>query len=319
MYLSTHDPLHLSKNGQNIRIIRMNGGLGNQTFQYIFARWLEIKTGEPCYIDDFHFVNFPPPNIEQGLHNGYELERVFGVKPHLLSRHVSPKQKEEMFWYYQKGVSLPDILLSMGYPLSLIAETSNFSFRGNVSWTPANMYNPLLMNTRGCTYIHGYFINVNWFKDIIGQMLRELTFIPIPDEKNQELARQIMETNSVAVHFRKREIFATEWQTPDGDVARAIELFEKWRVDNNGEEFTYFIFTDNPDYVREHWDDAGLSGRRTVFVEGNTNPNNYIDCQLMALCKHRIVTNSSFDYLAALIRKHRDGLIVNLCPPREIV
>ena len=31
----------------------MNGGLGNQIFQYVFFRWLEVETGESCIIDAY--------------------------------------------------------------------------------------------------------------------------------------------------------------------------------------------------------------------------------------------------------------------------
>lgn len=313
MYFSSFDPFHLSTNGENIRILYMNGGLGNQAFQYIFARWLEIKTGEPCYLNDFYFYS------KNKVHNGYEIERVFGLKPRLLSEHITKTQMEEMLWYYERGVSIENQLLSMGYPLCLIAETSNFNFKGNVIWTPANEYNNKLTETRGCIYYHGYFINVNYFKDIMDKMLQELQFKPIEDEKNKEYARLMENTNSVAVHFRTKEIFAKEWKVPEFVYAQAVEALEDKRKQDGSEEYTYFIFTDGIDYVKEHYKEAGLGDKKLVFVEGNVEPNNYIDCQLMTLCKHRIVTNSAFDYLAALIRKRREGYFVNLSLIRDIV
>ena len=35
-----------------MQIVMLNGGLGNQIFQYIFFRWLEVRSGEQCVIDD---------------------------------------------------------------------------------------------------------------------------------------------------------------------------------------------------------------------------------------------------------------------------
>ena len=58
----------------------LNGGLANQTFQYIFARFAEnyLDDGEPWYLDDsFFYVN--------NVHNGYELKKVFGIEANLLS------------------------------------------------------------------------------------------------------------------------------------------------------------------------------------------------------------------------------------------
>ena len=61
-----------------MRIQFLNGGLANQTFQYIFARYYELAKGEPMYLDDSYFALHT-------VHNGYELEKVFGIKPHMLS------------------------------------------------------------------------------------------------------------------------------------------------------------------------------------------------------------------------------------------
>lgn len=64
-----------------MKIVMCNGGLGNQTFQYIFARYLELKSGESVWVDDSSFC------MPKVVHNGLELQRVFpNVKIHLLSQ-----------------------------------------------------------------------------------------------------------------------------------------------------------------------------------------------------------------------------------------
>lgn len=35
-----------------MRIQFLNGGLANQAFQYIFARYYALEKGEPMYMDD---------------------------------------------------------------------------------------------------------------------------------------------------------------------------------------------------------------------------------------------------------------------------
>ena len=62
-----------------MRIQLINGGLGNQVFQYIFMRFAErYSPGEVWYLDDSAF-------FLGRQHNGYELEKVFGIKANLLS------------------------------------------------------------------------------------------------------------------------------------------------------------------------------------------------------------------------------------------
>ena len=51
-----------------MKIVLMNGGLGNQLFQYAFYRYIQIATNDICYIDDSAFFG---KNVE---HNGFENE-----------------------------------------------------------------------------------------------------------------------------------------------------------------------------------------------------------------------------------------------------
>ena len=77
------------RKGNHMNIVFMNGGLGNQTFQYIYLRYLELQTGQPCIIDDSPFWGSDVP------HNGYELEKVF---------HIHHQRMSELFdadvWNY---------------------------------------------------------------------------------------------------------------------------------------------------------------------------------------------------------------------------
>lgn len=61
-----------------MRIVLFNGGLGNQLFQYIFSKVIEKYSREECILDDSEF-------FVAKEHNGYELEKVFGIKANLLS------------------------------------------------------------------------------------------------------------------------------------------------------------------------------------------------------------------------------------------
>jgi hypothetical protein len=59
----------------------MSGGLGNQAFQYIFARYVEERTGQRVYVDDSFFwlcaegiaadKERKPPAADTTQHNGY--------------------------------------------------------------------------------------------------------------------------------------------------------------------------------------------------------------------------------------------------------
>ena len=84
-----------------MKIILMNGGFGNQLFQYVFYRYIEFATGDICYIDDSAFWG---NNIE---HNGFEIEKIFDLKCNLLSSFFDDDVWNEMLTKKQEGISIP--------------------------------------------------------------------------------------------------------------------------------------------------------------------------------------------------------------------
>ena len=68
---------------ENIKLVILNNGLGNQLYQYAFMRFLELSTKEKLVLDNSSFWG------EKVDHNGYELEKVFGLKLDLLSNYFT--------------------------------------------------------------------------------------------------------------------------------------------------------------------------------------------------------------------------------------
>ena len=93
-----------SRKGRALKIQFLNGGLANQVFQYIFARYYELShPGDKMYMDDTYFATYT-------VHNGYELENVFGVRPHMLSGCFDGKVWNFILEEKRRGKSVPQIL-----------------------------------------------------------------------------------------------------------------------------------------------------------------------------------------------------------------
>ena len=304
--MNNRDPLCL---GHQAKIVLLNGGLGNQICQYIFLRWLEIKGGEPCLADDSDFCT------AHHLHNGYELERIFGVNIKRLSQHVLLSDWERLMHYYPH-VGICQQLYNMGYPLTLLAEADDFCFDGNVVYTSS--YEPRVARARGFLYFHGYWLHNFYFKDIKDTIRQELTFPKITDEKNIAYAKAIQNSQSLCIHIRRGDFVERDWDLPPAMYKEAIDIIEE----RLGKGYMhYFVFSDDIDYCQRHAREYGLpdDGDSLTFVEGNSGENSYIDMQLMTMCHHMIVSNSSFSYLAALLRKRDDGFLMGIGHDRPLV
>ena len=266
-----------------MKIQLLNGGLGNQVFQYIFARFVELTTDDIVYLDDsfFYLTN---------MHNGYELERVFPHScPHLLSKEFEPKHWNYLLENKKKDISLCQSLKNSGCDVFIIAESGDFSFDGNYVMVPPNSFLPAIAYSQGYPYYHGYWINRDWLYSFLDPLLKELTFPDIPDTKNQEYMQRIQETESIAIHIRRGDFLTCEWDLPDSfyysSIAKICELIP---------EAELFVFSDDISYCKSHSSELGFdfSHKPTVFVEGNMAGNNYIDMQLMSQCKGMVISRS---------------------------
>lgn len=285
-----------------MKIVTLNGGLGNQVFQYIFARYVEEISGEKCLLENSYFFNNPD-------HNGYELEKIWGIKADLLSNCFTKDVWNEMTNKVRDGESIVQQLYDNGINIAMVREAEDCKFDGNTIVIPMNQYIPQIALSTGDIYYHGYWINKYWFTNNKNKIMKELEFPPILDIKNKEYEKMIMESKSVAVHIRRGDFVKLGW-----------ELSNKFYYDsmNNMSQIypnaKYFIFSDDINWCKKNYEELGFqfADENIVFVEGNFDKtNNYVDLQLMALCKGMIMSNSSFCYLAALLNRNEGIPIIN--------
>ncbi len=285
-----------------LKIQFLNGGLANQVFQYIFARYYELShSGEIMYMDDSYFAL----NM---VHNGYELEKVFGLKPHMLSELFDEEVWEYILSEKRKGKSVPQILLDNGEPFIMVSELNSYNsfnpFNGEV-YLVKETFNPKIQDIPENVYYHGYWVNKEWF---IGEggyeeiFRKELQFPPMEDDRNRRWQEDIVTGNSVSIHIRRGDYVSLGYAF---DIQIYHELIDRYIKDCSN-DWTLYVFSDDIAWCRTNSEALGLNlFRRTVFVEGNTQGNNFRDIQLMSQCKGMIISNSSFCYLAALLNTNK--------------
>lgn len=283
-----------------MRIQFINGGLANQVFQYIFVRHAELANPkqEKWYLDDSFFDVVD-------IHNGYELERVFGIKANLLSQYFDQDVWEEFIRLKKEGKSIPQTLKDYGMDIAMYAETSNHKqfnpFDGQiVTFFGANEFHPELTRIQYPNlYYHGYWINKNWLETYREPILKELKFPAITLPSAIEYANRILTESVAAVHIRRGDYVELGWNIGCEYYEKAIrELTGKYSG------IVLFVFSDDLNWCREHSKELGLQrAKEVVYVSGNTGQNSYIDMQLMSMCPGMIISNSAFSYLAALMNE----------------
>lgn len=290
-----------------MKIQFLNGGLANQTFQYIFARYYELShPGQIMYLDDSYFAL-------NTVHNGYELEKVYtGVKPHMLSGCFEPDVWQYMLEEKKAGKSIAQIFKDNGLETCMIAESESYQefnpFSGKVWQIPVNEYHPEVLEFAETehVYYHGYWLNSGYFQMFQKIFLEELKFPALTGERNRTYEKEILTTNSLSIHIRRGDYVSCGLEQPIDNIIGNVRLF----LEHLGAEWHLFVFSDDIPWCRQQEQVLGFTKFASVtYVEGNVRGKNYIDMQLMSQCKAMILSNSSFCYLAALLNTKKKYFI----------
>lgn len=287
--------------GENQRFVWLAGGLANQLYMWIFMRWLEKKTGERCIVDDTWFLLHPD------MHNGYELEKVFGLKLDLLSQRLGESRCEAIRCMPEKGMAAQR-LYQHGLPLTMVAATADYPFTGEkvcIDGQPADV--PLALP--GLVWYCGYWQSPQYLAEVRDIVAAELRFPPFTEQHNIRYAQEIMVSNAVCFHVRRGDFLKFGFDLPLAEYKRAVDEFAR-----HDEDLRYFIFSDDLAWCRKHLTEMGLSAEDVVFVEGNSGEKAFRDMQLMSLCKHYLLSKSSFSRLASLLGPDRQGICIDFFP-----
>lgn len=285
-----------------MKIQYLNGGLANQIFQYIFVRYAQLSsTDQDGWVldDSFFFLN--------QVHNGYELEKVFNLKPNLLSQYFDPDIWDQLIKEKRNGGSIPQSFKNLGFNIIMITEFENYCehnpFDGQIYSVPGNTFVPDITKIDNeFVYYHGYWLHPDWFNSYHEILKKELSFPPLTDEQNCFYANQILSTKSVAVHIRRGDYVKIGWASDTGYYLDKIK-----EVLAQHPDASFYIFSDDILWCRQNQEALGLNlSENVIYIEGNTQGRNYIDLQLMSMCQIMIINRSAFGYLAMLLNDRLD-------------
>lgn len=274
-------------------IARVVGGLGNQLFIYAASNALAMRTGANLMLD-----------TQTGFrHDVYQ--RRFAL------------QCFDIQYKEANAVERFDFPAGRGLRYVFRKANSYFPFQRRFYLVEKagekRGFMPELMSFRpaGCTWMEGYWQSPRYFDDIRETLTRELTVQSQLSPETLRVAEQIQNANSVCVHLRlSRNIvngkeIATDkqldWQHYVRCMGYVAQQIEKPR---------FFCFSDNPDAVQK----LDSLPHDIVLVSHNKGDERaYEDFYLMSLCRHFILSNSTFGWWPAWLNARSDGMVIS--PP----
>ncbi len=279
-------------------IVKIFGGLGNQLFCYAAAKALAEKTKMPLYVDlysgfqkDFYkrepaLTHFNVPIKRAGTLGSFKFP--FSTKLITLLRKLSIKHPFiKRFYYFESDFSKVD--------------TAFFSIQ-----------------TKPFVYLDGYWQSEKYFEDIKEILKKEFVLTTPHSDENKTWAEKIKNENAVVVHARRLHGVPNEKNAkPRSDIrSLSLDYYSKSMdlIASKVENPHFYCFSDYPEWFKDNL----KTSYNVTFVTHNQYGENttYEDFWLMSLCKHFIISNSTFSWWAAWLAENTEKIVI--APPLDI-
>jgi hypothetical protein len=155
-----------------------------------------------------------------------------------------------------------------------------------------------LLKRDGFTFA-GYWQYMLYFIDLIPVLKKEICVREeFYNEEFLVLREKILNTESVGIHIRRGDYVYQKgfYDLPFKYYLNAINY-------TDGE---LFIFSDDIPWCKEKFKESYFS-RKITFV----SLIDYLDFELLKLCKHQVTANSTFSYWAALLNDYTNKVVVS--------
>ena len=267
-----------------MNIVQIRSGLGNQMFQYAF--YMALKRNRPDTKIDASIFRYRPS------HTGYELERLFSIQP----EHCTIAER--------------NLMADIGKdPWSQLRRALGFKRQTVGEWItepdPAKGWCSELLQAEN-SYLQGYWQSEKYFASVKEEVKQTFQFrLPMPSNA-QKTAQEIGSVQSISVHIRrgdylKKRRIAEVNICSENYYRRAVEYIQE-HVDKP----VFYVFSDDPQWAPAQ----GIFPKGTVYVSGHTGKEAYLDMQLMSLCRHHIIANSSFSWWGAWLGQGEGRIIL---------
>lgn len=156
-------------------------------------------------------------------------------------------------------------------------------------------------------YLRGYWQSERYFADAADRLRREFSWKREPEGKNAEMIDEISACNAVSLHVRRGD-YVTNPVAHSVHGTCSIDYY-RHAVDHLAsriENPIFFLFSDDPDWTREH-----LELRGSVRLVDHNGPGaGSEDLRLMSRCAHHIIANSTFSWWGAWLNPSPDKIVV---------
>jgi len=268
--------------------VALNGGLGNQLFQYATGKALALSNNTLLSLDLLSLASKLQWK-SLATYRKYELD-IFAIdaitnKPLFNNKYLYPLAKTHYF--AAKFMNK----LRFNY-----VKERAFEFDADLLHQPDN------------TYLEGHFQSERYFKHIEPVLRKELVFKSNLLGLNKDWASMISQTNSISLHIRRGDYLLNTNNLHKHGLTSVLYYKKTLEyISSKIEHPVFFIFTDDVKWVTESFN---IDFPFYVVDNNRTPDTSYVDMQLMSLCKHNIICNSTFSWWGAWLNANSHKIVI---------
>lgn len=271
--------------------VLLRGGLGNQMFEYAAALGLAEKYHTDVVLDTTMIVDrFPRRQLS---FRNYDLD-VFALVPKItvLSRIANV---------------FPVPGLWVGLDLPLIATRNMLGTQKLIKEKEEHVFDPGVMDAGANAYLWGFWQTPKYFEGAENAVRNAFKFRHPLEGEAEKVAERIKNVNSVALHVRRGDYLSSKYKDLYGGTN--LEYYKKAveYIGARAKDPEFFIFSDDIAWCREN---IKTSFKTNYMTDETAGPKASFHMQLMALCKHNIIANSTFSWWAAWLNANPGKIII---------
>ena len=284
-----------------MNIIWIDGGLGNQMFQYAFQLAVQQKYTDVSVLADLSHYTL---NHE---HNGFELQKYFEIE-------LQTAKENEIRKFSPYYVPSSFVCKLPAAARNFLTEHYQYRYAEKEKKKKAdhiylqeshNAYEPQVfeLDEKKDWYLDGLWQDLRYLDGCEEKVKEAFTFHneELYTAQDREWKEQIEKSNSVGIHIRRGDFVNSKFDICSEEYFRkALKILNEQK-----EKLTLFFFSDDPDFVEERF--ADLSNK--VLIR-HTAENSILDMEMLSLCRHKILSNSTFAFWAGWLGKKEGEAVI---------
>ncbi len=274
-------------------VVRIWEGLGNQMFQYAYARLLKERTGKDVCLEGRRIYRESLPQEDLSV------ERKCGIYHYNLSlRFIKPEYLAGWSWLAGKNIyqRLRYRLAQRGVGKYLFLTDADDIFS----------YQERFLNVRDHTYVMGHFLNRKYFEPVRDILLREFSLKKRP-ALPPDIEKVLGNEETVSIHIRRGDYLYAECAQVISKEMRQGKYYER-AVRYMAEKISHpviLFFSDDIEWVKENFPCVYKH-----FYISDMGLEDYEELMIMSECKNNIIANSTFSFWAGWLNQNKNKIVI---------